>query len=261
MDGDLKENASVRPTINTEKLFGQCFEAAELENGALIPVGGGSIFSDKMDIAVIGDFENFTNFYDEAHSRIASKYSLGELEKLTTSQGIQVDPKLFATLLAFTEVFEEKYPRNKIQEGRFRTYSGKREVKLSELFANNTIACAEITALAQSYLQREDIDSKFFSGDVLWNKSHEFSEKHSFIVIPQDEGQLLYDPTNPTNTPQGPFPSIYTTNNVDFSAEVRTNKKRFIEARNILFLNKKIAYFGVNNGTNVAEETFVQGKT
>lgn len=254
MDGDLKENGSVKPAVTTEKLFGQCFEAVTLDNNALIPVGGGSIFSDETDISVVGDFEAFKDFYDEAH-KTAAGYNLEELQKWLSSQGIKADPKLFATLFAFTKVYEKKYPRNpEAQEERLKAYSGKKEVKLSELFTNGSVECAEITALAQGYLQREGVESRFFSGDVLWDKDQEFSEKHSFIVIPQGQGQLIYDPTNPINTTQGMFPSIYTPE-ADFGNEVRSNQKRFIESKNVL--NKKVAYFGVNNGTNVIPQSFV----
>ena len=49
MDGDIKEGypaQEARPSVKTEKLFGNSFEAPKLENNALIPVGGGSIFND-----------------------------------------------------------------------------------------------------------------------------------------------------------------------------------------------------------------------
>lgn len=257
MDGDSKENAIVRPPIDIKRLYGQCFEATKIVDEALIPVGG--TLPGRNDIFVKADFENFKDFYDETHNR-SNKYSLEGLKKWTTDNNIPLEPKLLATLMGFTEVFGERYPRSKIQEGRFRAYSGKRELTLSELFANNTIACAEIAALAQSYLQREGIASKYFSGDVLWDKNHEFSESHTFIVIPQGERQIIYDPTNPTKTKEGSlFPSIYTTD-ANFDAEVSTKKRKLIETRNILFKNKVVAYFGANGGTNVAEESLVQMK-
>lgn len=253
MDGDLKENSSIRPIVATEKLFGQCFEATKISNDALIPVGGGSIFSGETDIAVVGDFENFKDFYDEA-SKTAAGYNLMELSKWLSKQGVEIDPKLFAVLFAFTRVYEKRYPRNpEAQEERLKVYSRQKEVKLSELFDNGTVECAEISALAQSFLQEEGVKSSFFSGDVLWNKGDEFSEKHSFIVIPQGEKHLLYDPRNPTSTTQGIFPSIYTAE-TNFGTAVRSNQKRFVESKNIL--NKKLAYFGVNNGTNVTEQSF-----
>jgi len=254
MDGDSKENGSIRPTIETEKLFGQCFEAADLAEDALIPVGGRNIFSNETDIAVVGDFQAFNDFYDEASKTVAG-YNLEGLGKWLGSQGIEADPKLFATLFAFTKVYEKKYPSNPAaSEERLKAYSGKSEVKLSELFTNGTVECAEITALAKGFLQKEGVEANFFSGDALWDRNSEFSEKHSFIVIPQGERQILYDPTNPTETTQGIFPSIYVPA-VNFNSEVRTNQTRFIESRNII--NKRVAFFGVNDGTNITPQSIV----
>lgn len=259
MDGDNKENLpgnEPKQAIVTEKLFGQCFELQKLEDNALIPVGGGSIFSDETNINVVGDFENLQNTLQEMHDS-ASKYNLPELKKWLESQGIEIDEKLFATLFAFQKILGKRYPIN--QEGQpareqSYTQAKRKEVKLSELFASNTAACAEIAALAQYYLQHEGVTSKFFSGDVLWDKQHEFSEKHSFIVIPLEDQTYIFDPANPTATTQGVFPSIWVTK-PSFDEEVRKGQKRFVTATNIL--SKKEAFYGVNNGTNVSEANVV----
>ena len=255
MDGENKEDLPEKEQNQiavTEKLFGQCFETQRIENNSLIPVGGGSIFSDEANINVVGDFENLQDTLQEMHD-IVFKYNLPELKKWLESQGIKIDEKLFATLFAFQKTLEKRYPIK--EEGQptrelIYTQRGQKEVKLSDLFANNTVACSEIAALAQYYLQQEGVTSKFFSGDVLWNREHEFSEKHSFIVISQEDQTYSFDPANPTSTTQGVFPSIYVTK-PSFNDEIRKGQKRFVPATNIL--SKKEAFYGVNNGTNVLE--------
>lgn len=233
----------------TKQLFGHCFEISKFENGDLIPVGGDSIFSSEVEIKVEGDFENFEVFFRETQE-IAHTYDLPKLKTWLSSQGIEIDEKIFAELFAFTKKFEQKYPDSLDRsETRKKLYSEKgKQIHLSEIFSTNSAECAEIAALAQVYLQQENISSTYFSGDVLWDKDWEFSEEHSFIIIRQGEKVYIYDPANTTHTTSGKFPSLYTVE-ADFDKEVGKGHKRFVTARNIF--SKKEAYFGVNNGTNV----------
>jgi hypothetical protein len=243
------------PKEKAEQLFGHCFEVTRFEEGDKIPVGGESIFSTETDIKITGDFENFKDFFEQVNE-MASKYDLPKLKEWLASQEIEIDEKIFAKLLAFTKKFEQQYPHN--SEGgqtRKKLYTEQgTELKLSDIFRVNSAECAEISALAQDYLQNAGISSTYFSGDVLWDRDSEFSEEHSFIVIRQGKKIYLYDPTNPLGTNQGTFPSIYTTE-ANFDEEMRKNKKRFITARNIL--SKKEAFYGVNDGTNVDAERHI----
>lgn len=252
------------PSFNSEatpkqekakQLFGHCFEISKFEEGDLIPVGGESIFSQKVNIKVEGDFENFKEFFQETQD-MARKYDLPKLKEWLTSQGIEVDEKLFAELFAFTKKFEQKYPDNpERSETRKKLYREKgKQLKLSDIFHANSAECAEIAALAQGYLQQEGISSSYFSGDVLWNKEGEFSEEHSFIIIRQDGKVYIYDPANPTNTTAGKFPSLYTIK-TNFDEEMAKGQKRFVTARNML--SRKEVFYGVNNGTNVWAEKHI----
>ncbi len=232
-----------------KQLFGHCFEISKFNEGDRIPVGGENIFSPEVNIKVTGDFENFKQFFAET-SELATKYNLLKLKEWLVSQGIEFDEKLFAALFAFTKKFEEKYPDNPEKEKeRQKLYSDKgREIKLSDIFNANTAECAEVAALAQGYLQQEGVSSTYFSGDVLWDKDWEFSEEHSFIVIRLREKVYIYDPTNPTNTTSGKYPSIYTVG-ANFDEETARNQKIFVTATNLL--SKREAFYGVNDGTNV----------
>lgn len=238
------------PQEKIKQLFGHCFEITKLEEGDQIPVGGESIFSGEANVKVTGDFERFNDFFEQV-TEIASKYDLPKLKEWLVSQGIYINEQVFAKLLAFTKKFEQQYSHNPEREQNRKKLYMEQGTKLSDVFRENSAECAEITALAQRYLQLAGVPSTYFSGDVLWDKDWEFSEEHSFIVVRQDDRVYLYDPTNPTDTTQGKFPSIYTTE-ANFDAEVRKNQKRFVTAKNIL--SKKEAFYGVNNGTIVDAE-------
>lgn len=238
-----------------KQLFGQCFEISKFEEGDRIPVGGKSIFSTEANIQVAVDFKNFEQFLTETRE-LTGTYDLPKLKEWLILQGIEINEKLLATLFAFTKKFEEKYPDNPEKaEVRRKLYSEKgKEIKLSDILNANAAECAEIAALAQGYLQREGVSSTYFSGDVLWNRDDEFSIKHSFIIIRQGEKFYIYDPTNPTITTSGKFPSIYTTE-ADFDEEMAKGQKRFVTAENLL--SKKEAFYGTNDGTNVWAEKHV----
>ena len=232
-----------------KKLFGHCFQISKFDEGDKIPVGGESIFSNNADIKVVGDFENLSDFFADVHE-LVNKYNLDELKEWLVSNGFDLDEKLFAILFAFTKKYDDRYPNNPNREdARRKIYADKsKEIKLSEIFRDNVAECAEIAALDQRYLQQEGVDSDYFSGDVLWEKDHPYSEQHSFIIIRRGDKTYIYDPTNPTNTTIGNFPSLYTTEAV-FGEEMAKKQKRFVTSKNIF--SKKEVFYGTNNGTNI----------
>lgn len=238
-----------------KRLFGHCFEISKFDEGDSIPVGGESIFSNESNIKITGDFENFQQFLTKTHE-LSGKYDLAQLKEWLSKEGIEIDEKLFATLFAFTKELEAEYPddQNKA-DARRKLYSEKgAEIKLSDIFSANAAECAEISALAQRYLQQEGVSSTYFSGDVLWKREDEFSEAHSFIIIRQGDKTYIYDPTNPVRTTSGKFPSIYITE-TNFDEEMAKVQKKFVTAKNIV--SKKEAFYGTNDGTNVWPEKHI----
>jgi len=254
--GNNLEKQSQEWSERIKHSFGHCFEVFKFENGDAIPAGGGSIFSNETDIKIAGDFESLKMFIDETHE-LAERYDLSKLRGWLDLVGTEIDEKLFARLLAFTEKLEVLCPENsKRLEMREELYKEKGEgIKLSDVFDKNVAACVEIATLAQVYLQEEGVCSSFFSGDVLWNEAGgedlEFSDAHSFIVIRDSGRQYIYDPSNPTNTTAGKFPSIYTMG-ADFDKEMARGEKKFVTAQNIL--SKKEVFYGVNDFTNIIPE-------
>lgn len=243
-----QEQGAAKPE-KIQKLFSHCFAISRFESNDYIPVGGHNVFSQEVNVGIKGDFENFDGVFGEANT-LAEKYDLNQLGEWLRESNIDIDPKLFAILYAFTKVYEKHYPENAERaQARRKLYKEKGEViTLSDIFNGNAAQCAEIAAIAQYYLQNAGIDTKYISGDVLWSKEHEFSEPHSFLEIKDGEKTYLYDPTNPVNTTQGFSPSIYTTE-VNFDDEINKGKKRFVTATNLI--GHKEVYFGVNDGTDI----------
>lgn len=238
---------------NIEQLFGHCFEMAEIKNDEPVPVGGTSIFSSEANIKIICDLESFEDFFEKLHD-IFIKLDLPKLREWLDQQGFTIDEKLFAELFCFTKNSEKQFSGENLErsESRRKLYKEKgEEIKLSQVFDANSAECGEIAALAQGYLQKEGISSTYFSGEVLWSNDQEYPEAHSFIVVRQNGKVYLYDPSNPTSTTSGNFPSIYTTD-ANFDEEVRKGQRRFVTATNML--NKKKAFYGVSDGTNVIPE-------
>jgi len=184
---------------------------------------------------------------------MAGKYDAQKLREWLSSQNIEIDEKLFAKLFAFTKKLDQQYPENPDRsKQRQELYQEKRDaLKLSDIFEANAAECAEIAALAQSFLQEEGVSSSYFSGDALWDKGQEFSEEHSFVIIHDGAKTYIFDPANPTNTNSGKFPSIYKTE-ANFEEEMGKKQKKFVTATNLL--SKKQAFYGANDGSNVSPE-------
>ena len=242
-----------QPDQKIEKLFDHCFEIKKIEEGDKIPVGGESLMSSETNVYVIADFEKLNDFLQSTHT-LAEGYNLSKIKDQLVAQGVEITPKTFAELIAFSRSYNEEYPANPEGAALRKKLYEEKEVKISDVFASNSAECAEIAALAQVYLQQAGVDSLFFSGEVLWKKDDEFAEAHSFIILKDKGKTYIYDPANPLSIPNGKFPSLYTIEK-DFDTEVRTGQKRFVTAENIGTKNE--AYFGVGSNTNVDPERHI----
>lgn len=240
-----------------KKLLGHCFEITKIEEGEKIPVGGESIFSTEMKYKMVADFESFKDFFNETHEAF-TKFDLLKLRSLLDQQNIAIDEKLFGQLLAFTRKYEKDFGNASENVNERMNLYKNGEVALSDVFKNKAVQCAEIAALAQGYLQIEAIPSNYFGADVLWDKDSEdlYSEAHSYIVIHYGDKTYIYDPTNPTKSNVGTFPSIYTTEK-NFEEEVGKGQKKFVTSKNIM--NEQEVFYGVNtnSGLNVNQEDIV----
>jgi len=259
------EKEELKKPEKIEKLFGHCFEIKKFENNDLIPVGGEHIFSSEADIKIIGDFDSMDKFFQEIH-KFSSSVDRKRVKDYLEKQNLDIDEELFIPLYTITKALEKKLPPPQTEEERqererkreelYKKYKNK-EIKLSRIVNEKIAECAEISALAQYALQKENISSSYFSGDLLRSKEQEFSEKHTFIVIRHKGRIYIYDPANPINTTGGLFPNINIVE-VNFDEEMRKGQKRFVTAKNILKeRGVKDVYYGVNNMTQISAENIL----
>jgi len=241
-------------TKKVKRLFGHCFEMSKIDDGDLLGVGG-DLFEQNITLGVKVDYQKFDEFF-QSIKKIKEQCELPKLKNWLTSQKFDFDENLFAELYAFTIGYEKKYPEKDNQSEYRGVFYEKASTqpKLSDVFEAKFVACAEIAALAQGYLQKVGINSSYFSGEVLWDIKHEYSEEHSFLIIRHNGKVYVYDATNPISSTAGKMPSIYEIKG-DFDGEMAKNQKRFVKAINIL--SKSESFFGVNNGTNIVPERHI----
>jgi hypothetical protein len=234
-----------------EKLFGHSFKIKEVNNGDIVPAGGGSFINEKLDTFVQADFDTFDEFIRN-NIETSDAIDLEALGERLSNAGITIEPATFAKLHTFTKLLGKQFPNaDGAAERRRQLYNRPETPQLSEIMSQGVQECAEIALLAQGVLQREDIESEYTTGAVLWDRDQEFSEAHSFIVLKSERGTYIFDPTNPTHTNAGLVPSIYEVPG-DLWGKIGADRKAFVTARNVL--SHREAYFGVNNGTNVGPE-------
>jgi len=234
--------------------FGKSFEIPYIERGASIPVGGTNILTDETNVRVLVDWNGLESLVQEMKA-VAQKYDRPKLKEWLKSSKIEVNEDLFAMLHAFTDVYKERIGFEQDSNKRRELYCGD-SPRLSEVIRGNAAECAEITALAQLYLQ-EEIDSTYFAGEVLWNKDREFAEAHSFIPLIFDGQEYIFDPANPHKVPTkgGEKMLIPRIQKVEgFRDKINQGKKTYVEATSVL--NQTSAWYGVGDGTNVSERDF-----
>lgn len=169
------------------------------------------------------------------------------------------DVKLFVHLYAFDNILRKIYPTmssNISQRQNFYDADGSK--KLSQSFSEGVCQCAEISVLAQTYLQRQGFETKYFGGELLRKPTEEFGEPHSFISIKTDKDEYFYDPANPTINSGMLLPRISTieatpAQKKQFENKIHTTNQRrncaFLEAKDIF--TKTSWYYGCGDGFNI----------
>jgi len=238
------------------RYFGKSFEIPHIERDSYIPVGGTNQLTDEIDVKAFVDGNGLESLVQEMRDT-APKYDRTKLKAWLESGHIDVDENLFATLYAFTNVYNQRVGFKSDSTKRSEIYHNG-SPKLSDVVLGNAAECAEIAAVAQLYLQEEGIDSTYFSGEVLWNKEWEFAEAHTFVPLKFNGQEYIFDPANPhkTSSTDGTemlMPRIQKVEN--FRDKVGQGKKAYVETTSVL--NQSPAWYGVGNGTNVSERDFV----
>lgn len=225
-----------------------------IPDGALVPVGGSILGTDFTEMVSKADLSTFEPMYEEVSRRVSGHATEKVVEWLRTQQ-IDFPPEIFKRLYYFTKTLAELYPVHKeALRKRSDRYKKERQVKLSDIMNDQMAACAEYATLAQGYLQKVDVPSFWFSGDILMNKEHEFAVKHTFLILQLESGDFIYDPARPVHPPEsGCFPRIYKLD-VDFLEEMKKSPyKRFVTAHDLLIHTD--AFYGISSdGSSIDAE-------
>ena len=243
--------------MNFEKLNEISCRIDNIQNNDKILIGGS--FYGKLDLAVTTDTENFEHFFKTVELNAKNFENNDSMKKWLNNIAPNFDAKLFAHLYAFDNILRKMYPdmsSNVSKRQSFYDTDGSK--KLSQSFSEGVCQCAEISVLAQTYLQRQGFESKYFGGELLRKPTEEFGEPHSFISIKTDKDEYFYDPANPTISSGMLLPRISTieatpTQNKQFESKIHTTSERrtcaFLEARDIF--TKSSWYYGCGDGFNI----------
>lgn len=250
--------------MDFEPLYHHCYRADNLKAGDRLPVGG-SIFCDKCDSFLKLDSDEFYDFFQKT-TKNAQRFANPQLKKWLENLNTDFDVNLFANLHAFNGVFQKMYPdASAAFDKRIEFYAQKPYRKLTEALDNKVMACAEIAALAQIYLQKSGVDSRYFSGEMMAGRKDEFADDHSFVTFEVCGKKYVFDAARPLQSENVYFPNI---NEIKMSAEQleqfeqrihppkdadeNSRYSAFMETENIL--TKQKTYYGVNDHLCVFEE-------
>jgi hypothetical protein len=237
------------------KYFGRSFEIPHIEKDRYIPVGGTHCWTDRIDRHIFVDSDNLESLINEMKCK-AAEYDKSKLKAWLESHTIDVDENLFAILYAFTDVYKNKFGFSPDLEKSDGLYS--KESSLSRIVLEGAAACAEVSALAQLFLQSEGVNSSYFFGEVLWSEDDEFADAHTFIYLEHEDKEYIFDPMNPhVRTAEGGEIFIPRLQKVEgFKDKVSGNRKTYVETRSVL--SGSTAFYGVGDGKNVCESDILK---
>lgn len=233
--------------------FGKSFEIPLIEKDSEVPVGG-KIYSDNMNTMLLVDWSGVESLIGQMQTT-QEKYSRLRMKNWLESENMFIDEDLFAMLYTFVNIYNEQIGFKSNGQTRRELYHNGIP-KLSEVINAKAAECAEIAVVAQLYLQELGLDSSYFQGEVLWKKTFEFGEMHSFIPLMFDGKEYIFDPANPHDTTGNVemlLPRIQVVQ--DFKEWVGRDRKTYVETRSVF--NQSPIWYGVGNATNITEQDFV----
>ena len=162
-------------------------------------------------------------------------------------------------MYAFDNVLRTKYPNLSSNISKRKSFYDPEQSKpLSQAVEEGVCQCAEISILAQAYMQRQGFKTKYFGGELLHSAQEEFGEPHSFIELRIKKEDYFYDPANPILSSGIYLPRISSVEATpaqkrQFENKIHTesNKRNcaFLEAKDIL--TKSAWYYGCGDGANI----------
>ncbi len=253
--------------MNFERIQETACCAADIKPGDKIPIGGS--FPGQYDLFVTVDFDKFSKFFDTVKKNAINLQNNQSMKKWLDDRQINFKFETFAHLYAFDNVLRKMYPNiTSNTDTRKKFYNPNKTAYLSDAVSAGICQCAEIAILTQIYLQQQNFDTKFFSGEILQSDGQEFGEPHSFIILKQNTEQYIYDPANPLRTNQEiciPRIQFINANNLKRFYEV-INKPISNNSRNCAYVetvcpfNNQKLYYGVGDGMNVFEKFIIKSQ-
>ena len=177
------------------------------------------------------DSENF--HFDELDARV-KKISREKIKKFLDSKNVDFDIEAFIHLFCFQNYVRELFPnyiknepnRRKLMD----TYniSEKNPMPLSVAFKEKIVSCAEMSLLAQLYLQHCGITSFLYLGNTFFNNeirdnSELRGDAHAFLNIRIKDKAYFYDPVNPIIIDKYEMPAI-----MDYSGVPKKEQLDFV---------------------------------
>lgn len=244
--------------MNFEKLNETNCRISNIQNNDKILIGGS--FYGKLDLAVTADTDYFENFFKTVEKNAANFENNENMKKFLNGFDPDFDVRIFSHMYAFDNILRKMYPDLSSNISKRKGFYDKEGSKtLSQSFKAGVCQCAEIAILAQTYFQKQGIETKYFGGELLQSPNEEFGEAHSFITIKTEKNDYIYDPANPMPNSCGVYlPRISAIEATPAQKKQFENKihaengKRncaFLEAKNIL--TKSSWYYGCGDGSNI----------
>jgi hypothetical protein len=227
-----------------------------IKNNDRILIGGS--FAGKLNLAVIADTDNFAGLFNAAAKNAQIFTDNAGMQKWLSNLAPDFNAEAFAHMCAFDNVLRKMYPELSAHADKRKLFYDGSDKTLSEAVNNGVCQCAEIAVLAQTYLQQQGFESKYFGGELLRSVNDEFGEPHSFITLKTSGQDYIYDPANPLLSKGLYLPQIAAVEatplqKAQFEAKIHTTgggrNCAFLEAKDIL--TKSSRYYGCGDGMNI----------
>ncbi len=223
-----------------EKLNETNCRICDIKENDKVPIGGS--FPSKLDLLVTVDTDKFKDLFECAEKTVITLQKNEKNIEWFKEIASNFDSKIFMQMYVFDHVLRKMYPdlsKNVQQRQNFYDIRGSRT--LSQAFQKGVCQCAEIALLAQLFLQRQGIASKYFGGELVHSLKDEKGEPHSFITFVVGTKDYVYDPSNPMLSSGRYFPRISSVEMTD------THKKQFEKQIHIQTEGRNSIYFETKN--------------
>jgi hypothetical protein len=176
-----------------------------------------------------------------------------------------LDPNLFVKLWSIQLAIEKNYPEasakaeqdDVVSSSKRQIFNSSTMPALSDVLKEGYAQCPEYSLLAHAALNRLGVQNQYMVGAMAFDQD-DYACSHAYILIPQKDKLIVYDPTNPIRTEQSTFPSIYEATAEQAAAwQANAKDRRSLMALKNLLTGKE-AYFGsCDQTTMIPDRDFV----